>query len=67
MERTRWLSNRFKVVVEENLFINNTHVIKGKSRHVTGYVDVSQSKESLIGFIVELVKETEEAFSKKKQ
>jgi hypothetical protein len=67
--RTEWAMvnnkpdySKVKVIIEENLLINGSHVIKEKSRHITAYIDITQSDESILGMLVALAKEAENKF-----
>lgn len=63
IEKVKGESKKLKVVIEKNLLIENSHVIKEKSEHLTAYIDSSQSAESVISMICVLVKKAEEKFS----
>jgi len=53
---------KVKVIIEENLLIHGSLVIKEKSRHITAYIDITQSEESILGMLVALAKEAEVKF-----
>lgn len=53
---------KLKIVIEENLYFNQSHVIKEKSKHLTAYLDFKENKESIVSFVVELVKKSESMF-----
>lgn len=54
--------NKIKIVIEENLYSSNAHVIKEKSKHLTAYMDCSESHESMVKFLLELVEKSENTF-----
>lgn len=53
---------KIKIIIEENLYSSNSHIIKEKSKHLTAYLDPEQSYDSIIKFIIELVKKSESLF-----
>lgn len=54
--------NKIKIIIEENLYHDTSHVIKEKSKHITAYLDYTKSHESIVEFIQELVKKSESTF-----
>lgn len=54
--------NKAKIIIEKNVLVDNSHVIKEKSEHITAYLDLTQSKDSLIYMIHTLAKKAEEKF-----
>lgn len=62
VEEIKKEKSKLKVIIEENILLDNRHVIKEKSKHITGYVNLNASGESVINLILTLVKESEIKF-----
>lgn len=55
-------NKKAKVIIEENLLISGSHVIKEKSKHISAYLDLTQPSESLIAMMATLAKKAESQF-----
>ena len=62
VEKVKKEKNKLKVIIEENILLDNNHIIKEKSKHITGYVNLKASGDSIINLIIKLVKESEKKF-----
>lgn len=54
--------NKYKVIIEENVMLCDDHVIKEKSRHITGYINNKATGESIIKVILSFVEKAEKTF-----